>query len=132
MAWRVMIEKKISTGVEPGAPGGREVQGDPGILSKPGPDPGVVVGGVVVADHVQLLAGPGGGHLLQEAQELLMAVPGVAGVHHPAGLGPYRARRWRRQQVPWSLTDRGPAGLRRILECQTDGSARSGRWFTTM
>src|SRR5207248_364517 len=49
-------------------PGGREVQGDPGILSKPGPDPGVVVGGVVVADHVQLLAGPGGGHLLQEAQ----------------------------------------------------------------
>ena len=50
----------------------------------------------------------------------------------PAGLSPYRARRWwRRRQIPWSVTDRGAGGLRRILECRTDGLAGSGRWFTT-
>jgi len=92
MAWRVMIEKKISTMLSQEHAGGREVQGDPGILSKPGPDPGVVLGGVVVADHVQLLAWPGGGHLLQQAHELLMAVPGAAGVHR-TGRWPRPGRR---------------------------------------
>jgi hypothetical protein len=45
----------------------------------------VVVGGVVVADHMQVLAGPGGGDLVEEAQELLVAVARVAGVHHLPG-----------------------------------------------
>ena len=56
------------------------MQGDAGVSREPGPDLGVLVGGVVVADHAQFGAGVGGGDLLEEAQELLVAVPGVAGV----------------------------------------------------
>src|SRR5258706_10151081 len=47
----------------------------------------LLVGGVVVADDVQFLAGVGGGGLFEEAQELLVAVPGVAGVGDLAGGG---------------------------------------------
>jgi len=41
----------------------------------------------VVADDVQVLAGAGGGYLLQEAQELLVAVARIAGVGDLAGGG---------------------------------------------
>ena len=42
---------------------------------QPGPDLGVLAGGVVVADHVQLLGGVGGGDLLQEARPRLAYIP---------------------------------------------------------
>jgi hypothetical protein len=45
----------------------------------------VLVGGVVVADHMQLPARPGGGHLLEERQKLLMAVPRLALVQDMPG-----------------------------------------------
>src|SRR4051794_7381716 len=48
-------------------------------------DRGMVVGGVVVDHHVQPASRIGGRHLLQEAEELLMAVPLGAGLGHLAG-----------------------------------------------
>jgi hypothetical protein len=45
----------------------------------------VLVGGVVVAYHMQLPARIGPGHELEEGQELLMAVPGLALVGDPPG-----------------------------------------------
>jgi hypothetical protein len=71
--------------VQPGAVGGDEVQGDPRIALQPVLDLGVFVGGAVVADEVQLLPGVGLGELFQEAQELLVAVAGVADVGYFAG-----------------------------------------------
>jgi len=47
----------------------------------------VLVGGVVVADHVQFGGGVGGGGLLEELEEFLVAVVGVASVGHLAGGG---------------------------------------------
>jgi uncharacterized membrane protein len=44
---------------------------------------------------------------------------------YPPDLGSYRPKRWRRQQVPWSATDRGPVGQRRILDSRTDRSTGS-------
>jgi len=44
-----------------------------------------LVGGVVVAHEVQLALGVGLGYLLEEAQELLVAVPGEAGVDDLVG-----------------------------------------------
>ena len=52
---------------------------------EPGAHRGVLVGGVVIDHHVQLPARIGGGHLLEKAQELLMAVPLGAGVGDPPG-----------------------------------------------
>ena len=43
------------------------------------------MGGVVVHDQVQLALGVGAGDLLEEAQELLVAVARVAGVDDLAG-----------------------------------------------
>jgi hypothetical protein len=42
---------------------------------------------VVVADDVQVLAGVGGGDHLEELDELVVPVPGVAGVGDLAGGG---------------------------------------------
>jgi hypothetical protein len=46
---------------------------------------GVLVGGVVVADHVQLPARVGAGDLLEEGEELLVAVAGGAPVDDVPG-----------------------------------------------
>jgi len=61
------------------------VQGDPGVLGEPGVDLGVFVGVVVVQYDVQLPARVGGGDLLEEVEELGLAVPVVALVGHLAG-----------------------------------------------
>jgi len=49
------------------------MQSHPGVLRQPGADLCVLAGAVVVAGHVRLHTGPGGG-LLEEGQEL--GVPG--------------------------------------------------------
>lgn len=66
--------------VQPRAAGRGEVQRDPGVLGQPGLHVGVVVGGVVVADDVQFHARVGFRYLFEEAEELDVAVAGVAGV----------------------------------------------------
>ena len=48
-------------GVDPGAGGRREVEGPAGVTGEPGADLGVLVGGVVVEDRVDQLAGRHGG-----------------------------------------------------------------------
>ena len=78
MAWRVMTEKKHQ--VEPGAAGWGEMQGDPRVPGHPGPDLGVLAGGVVVADHVQAGVRVGGSDLLEELEELLVPVLRIARV----------------------------------------------------
>ncbi len=60
--------------VQPAAAGGGEVQVDAGVLRESGLDVGVLVGGVVVAHHVQLDPGVGLGDLLEEGQELDVGV----------------------------------------------------------
>jgi hypothetical protein len=67
-AWRVMIPKKIHH-VQPAAAGRGEVQLDSEVPGQPGLDVGVLVGGVVVADHVQGDPGVGAGDSLEERQE---------------------------------------------------------------
>src|SRR5215218_8444711 len=84
MAWRVMIPKKIST-IQPRSRRRGEVQGDPGVAGQPGLDGRVFVGGVVVTDQMQLLSRVGLRHLLEELQELLVAVSGQARLLDPAG-----------------------------------------------
>ena len=62
-------------GVEPGAGGRREVEGPARVPSEPGADLGMLVGGVVVEDGVDQLAGRHGGlDPIEEADELLMPV----------------------------------------------------------
>jgi hypothetical protein len=55
------------------------VQGDPLVLGlrEPPADLGVLVGAVVIQYDVQVNGRMGGGDLLQEAQEFLVAVPRV-------------------------------------------------------
>lgn len=79
MAWRVMIPKKISGHVEPGAAGWGEVHGDARVLGQPGCHVGVGVGSVVVTDDMQLLAGMDPGDLFEKGQELDAGVPGKTG-----------------------------------------------------
>ncbi len=57
----------------------------PGMLGQPGLHVGVLVGGVVVADDVQLPAGVGPGDELEEVQELGVGMPVVAPVSDLAG-----------------------------------------------
>ena len=85
MAWRVMTGRSISTRLSQEHPVGVKCRVTLGFFASQAADLGVLVGGVVVADHVQLDAGVGGGDLLEELQELLVAVPGVAGVGDLAG-----------------------------------------------
>ena len=63
------------------------MQGDPLVFraGQPGADVLVLVGGLVVQHHVQGDAWVGGGDLLQELQEFLVAVAGLAGVGDLAG-----------------------------------------------
>lgn len=63
--------------VEPGSGGRGEVQGDPRVALEPRGHLRGLMRGVVVAHHVQLHAWVGLGHLLEERQELLVAVLGV-------------------------------------------------------
>jgi hypothetical protein len=86
MALSVSCEKKISTHVQPRARRRREVQFEPRVLLEPGLDIGVVVGGVVVEDQMDLKAfwGPRD-HRPQELQELGVAVTGKALTDHRAG-----------------------------------------------
>src|SRR3954468_11319863 len=65
--------------VEPAAAGWGEVDVDAGVLGQPRLDRGMLVGGVVVADEVQLDPRVGLGDLLEEGQELLVAVAWLAG-----------------------------------------------------
>ena len=75
MAGRVRIPK-----IQPGSGCRGEVHRDPRVLRQPCLDRRVLVGGVVVGHHVQLHARAGLGDLLEEPQELSVAVPVVAGV----------------------------------------------------
>jgi hypothetical protein len=72
-------------GVEPGAGGRREVEGPARMTGEPGADLGMLVGGVVVEDGVDQLAGryralDG----IEEAEELLVPVPRHALADHAA------------------------------------------------
>src|SRR5712692_9084460 len=60
--------------VEPGGAGGSEVQLEAGMLGKPGPDRGVFVGAVVVADEVDLPSPVSAVDRLQEVDELHVSV----------------------------------------------------------
>ncbi len=84
----MITAKKHSLRVQPRAARRGEVRGDPRVRREPGADAGVLVRAVVAADDVQVRAGVGGGDFLQELQELqelLVPVPGVAGVGDLAG-----------------------------------------------
>jgi hypothetical protein len=90
MACRVMIEKKTSINgdeVQPRPRRRREVQGNPGVFRQPRLHVRVVVRAVVVAHDVQGHAGIGRRDVLEEGQELLVPVLGVAGAGHLAGRG---------------------------------------------
>ena len=71
--------------VEPGAAGRGEVHGDAGILGQPCLHGGVLVGGVVLADHMQRHSRVCLGDLAEGGEELLVTVPGFAGVDDLAG-----------------------------------------------
>jgi hypothetical protein len=61
------------------------MQRDPLVLAQPCGDVVVLVGGVVVDDDVQLPTRIGLRDLLEECEELFVAVPRVAGVGHFPG-----------------------------------------------
>jgi len=67
------------------------MQRDPLVLAQPCGDVVVLVGGVVVDDDVQLPTRIGLRDLLEECEELFVAVPRIAGVSHFPG-------RWYREQ----------------------------------
>jgi hypothetical protein len=69
--------------VQPRPRGRREVQVHPPVAGQPGAHRRMSVGGQVVDHHVQLTAGIGGGDLLEEGAELLVAVPVGASVTVP-------------------------------------------------
>jgi hypothetical protein len=75
------------------------VQFNAGMLGQPGPHDRVLVGGVVVADHVQLAAWIGPGDLLEEGQELLVTVAWGAPVDNAPGRDLQRSEQ-RRGAVP--------------------------------
>jgi hypothetical protein len=56
-----------------------------GVAGEPVLDVGMLVGAVVVHDEVQLASGVGTGDLLQEGEELLVAVPVITGLGDRAG-----------------------------------------------
>src|SRR5215203_5480473 len=85
MAWRVMIPKKISTMFSHDPDVGVKCKAIRGLRGQPGLDGRVFVGGVVVTDQMQLLSRVGLRHLLEELQELLVAVSGQARLLDPAG-----------------------------------------------
>ena len=82
MACRVMIEKKTSTMFSQDPPVGVKCSWIRGWRASQARTLGVFVGAVVVAHDVQLPARVGLRDLAEEAQEVLMPVPQVAGVEH--------------------------------------------------
>ena len=85
MAWRVMMPKKISTRFSHEPDVGVKCRVIRGFFASQALHVGVLVRGVVVAHHVQLAARVFLGDLLEELQELGVAVPVVAGVGDLAG-----------------------------------------------
>jgi hypothetical protein len=87
------------------------MQLDPGMLGQPGTDRRVLVGGEVVHHHMQLAARVGRGDLLEEGQELAVAMLLVAPVGHLAG-GRLQRREQRRDAVPDAVVGAllGPPG----------------------
>jgi hypothetical protein len=75
------------------------VQLDAGMAAQPGLYLGVLVGGVVVQDHMQPPPRVGLGDELEEVQELAVAVPWLAGVGDRAG-GHLQRREQRGRAVP--------------------------------
>ena len=71
--------------VQPGPAGWGEVQGDPRVAGQPGLHRRMLVRGVVVTYHVQPHPRVGLGDLLEEAQELLVAVARLAQLLDAAG-----------------------------------------------
>ena len=72
--------------VEPGGAGGREMEMKTGMFGEPGLDLGVLVGGVVVHNQVQLQRGIGPAvEMFEKAQELAVAVAWQALAHDLAG-----------------------------------------------
>jgi hypothetical protein len=74
-----MIPNQTSTRLSHGSRSG-EVDLDPRLRGQPGAELDALVGGVVVHHQVQLALGIGPGHMLEEREELLVAVPVLA---HP-------------------------------------------------
>ena len=71
--------------VHPAGTGRREVEMEARILRQPRPYDWMLVGTVVVEDQMDLEPGVAGGYDLEEAQELLVAVPGVGAAGDGAG-----------------------------------------------
>ena len=92
MDWQVITEKKHSTRLIHEHPVGVKCRGYPLVLraGEPLADVGVLAGCIVVADDMQVLAGIGSGDLLEEAQEFLVAVAGIARIGDLAGGGVQR------------------------------------------
>src|SRR5215207_2902274 len=90
IACRERIPKNTSTRFSQDPDVGREVQGDPRMAGQPGADRRVLVSGVVVAYHVELAPRVDLRDLFEEPEELLVAVPVVAGVDDLAAGSPAR------------------------------------------
>jgi hypothetical protein len=74
-AWRVRIEKNASTRFSQEPEVGVKCRVIRGCRASQARTAGCFVGGVVVDHHVQLPARISGGDLLEEREELLVAVP---------------------------------------------------------
>ena len=69
------LREEALDGIEPGAGGRHEVEGEALVAAEPGAHLGMLVGGVVVEDHMDALAGRDIGlDGVEEADELLVAV----------------------------------------------------------
>jgi hypothetical protein len=85
MAWRSMMPNQSSTRFIHDADVGVKCTCTRGFASSQVQNLGPLVGGVVVHHEVQLSVGVGAGDLFEEAQELLVPVPRLAGRGHRAG-----------------------------------------------
>ena len=95
------LRKEALEGIEPGAGGRHEVEGEALVAAEPGAHLGMLVGGVVVEDHMDALAGRDIGlNGVEEADELLVAVALHAA---PDDLAPSTLRAANRVVVPCRL-----------------------------
>ena len=83
--WRVMIPNQISIWLIHDEPIGVKWKLNLRVLRQPGPDLGGLVGGEVVQDDVDVLAGVRGDGLAQEGQEVRAVAGGCALAEHLAG-----------------------------------------------